>query len=33
MIREDMKIKEIIRKYPRVKRVLKYYDLLSAGCG
>jgi len=33
MINEDMKIKEIIRRYPRMKRVLRYYDLLSAGCG
>jgi len=33
MISEDMKIKEIIRYYPRTKGVLKYYNLLSVGCG
>jgi len=33
MINEDMKIKEIIRKYPGVKRILKHYDLLTSGCG
>jgi len=33
MISGDMKIKEIVRKYPGVKKILKHFDLLSAGCG
>jgi hypothetical protein len=33
MITGDMTIKEIIRKYPATKRILKYYDMLSSGCG
>jgi hypothetical protein len=33
MINEDMKIKEIISRYPSAKKVLKHYDLLAAGCG
>jgi len=33
MIDGDMKLKDIIRKYPNTKRILKYYDLLSDGCG
>jgi len=33
MISEDMKIKDVIRRYPITKRILKHYDILSAGCG
>jgi hypothetical protein len=33
MLSEDMKIKEIIRKHPGARKILKHYDLLSAGCG
>jgi len=33
MIKEDMKIKEVIRKYPGTKRILKHYELLASGCG
>jgi hypothetical protein len=33
MISEDMKIKDVIRRYPIAKRVLKHFDLLSIGCG
>jgi hypothetical protein len=33
MVTQDMKVKEVYRKYPETKKVFNYYGMLSSGCG